>query len=94
MQGVGFHEGECVSDQMKNCTEIREIFSDYRNESSMEGLVELRETENTISWGWTTTGEWLGYTITVSTTRHQNASNGTVPRIIVRALNYNGGCLG
>lgn len=66
LQGVGFFENECVSTQTKNCTQVKEILSDYRNESQQDGLVELRETDDTISWGWTSSGEWLGYSVTVS----------------------------
>lgn len=66
VQGVGFFESECVSTPTKNCTKIMGSLSHYRNESSM-GLVQLRETENTTSWGWTSVGEWLSYTVTVST---------------------------
>ena len=68
LQGVGFFENECVSSETKNCTKVKEILSDYRNESHQDGLVELRETDDTISWGWTSSGEWLGYTVTVSMT--------------------------
>lgn len=45
---------------------VRGMLSDYRNESLREGLVGLRETAETISWGWTSAGEWLTYTVTVS----------------------------
>lgn len=66
VQGVGFYENECVSSQMKNCTKVKQILSDYRNESYQDGIVELREADGTISWGWTSSGEWLGYSVTVS----------------------------
>lgn len=66
VQGVGFYETECVSSTTKNCTEVKEILSPYRNESFQAGLVELREANGTVSWGWTSSGEWLGYSVTVS----------------------------
>ncbi|CAM9259092.1 unnamed protein product, partial [Hapterophycus canaliculatus] len=73
-EGVGFHENECVSTQTKNCTMVRGILSDYRNESLQEGLVELREAAETISWGWTSVGEWLTYTVTVTVTADYNVT--------------------
>lgn len=42
------------------------MLSEYRSESSKEGLVELRDADDTVSWGWTSIGEWLTYTVTVS----------------------------
>ncbi len=74
VQGVGFHANGCVSDQVKNCTQVKEMLSDFRNESFNEGFVELRETEDTIGWGWTTTGEWLGFTVTVTATGDYNVT--------------------
>ncbi|CAM9771595.1 unnamed protein product, partial [Scytosiphon promiscuus] len=71
-EGVGFHENECVSTPTKNCTAVRGMLSDYRNESFQEGLVELREAANTVSWGWTSVGEWLTYTIIVTATADYN----------------------
>lgn len=68
MQGVGFYENDCVSSKTKNCTKVKEILSDYRNESYQDGLVGLREANGTISWGWTSSGEWLVYSVTVSMT--------------------------
>eukprot|EP00752_Nemacystus_decipiens_P002207 g2098.t1 len=73
-EGVGFFENECVSSQLKNCTKVKEILSDYRNESHQDGLVELRETDDTISWGWTSSGEWLGYSLTVTAGAEYNVT--------------------
>ena len=51
-----------------NCAERLSLLSDYRNVSSDdgEGFVGLQEGEGKVVWGWTTQGEWLLYTVTVS----------------------------
>lgn len=77
---MGFYENECVSTLTKNCTSVMGTLSDYRNESSM-GLVELRETEGTTSWGWTSVDEWLSYTVTVSTNNTIVSLNGVFREI-------------
>lgn len=65
-QGVGYHEIECVPSETNNCTaKDTSLYSKYRNESE-KGLVGLREVDGTVSWGWTSHKEWLGYTIVVS----------------------------
>lgn len=65
---MGFHENACKSSGTVNCTERLALISDYRNVSvtSDEGFVGLREAEGIVYWDWTTQGEWLLYTVTVS----------------------------
>lgn len=82
LQGVGFFGNECVSSQTKNCSKVQAILSDYRNESHQDGLVELREADGTIGWGWTSSGEWLGYSVTVRLTVRIDVSNSTKRNIL------------
>ena len=63
---MSFHENACKSSNTVNCTERLALLSDYRNVSSDEGFVGLQEAEDSVYWGWTTQGEWLLYTVTVS----------------------------
>ncbi|CAM9354034.1 unnamed protein product, partial [Laminaria digitata] len=75
-EGVSFHENACKSSNTVNCAERLSLLSDYRNVSSDdgEGFVGLQEGEGKVVWGWTTQGEWLLYTVTVSATANYNVT--------------------